>query len=406
MTPGSRRLSVLVLSGALWVATAHAQELAYLRAASARGSEATGSQGSAWLFNRGGVCYAATPRHILFDAGRRRDYRYARVVVVRPGRTSREAQADRCAVFADHDLALMRVSGISDLVDCGDLLVGQTNIDPLLAGTTQASLMTATSSGSFERSSLSLRSARVSDSDHFWVAAAADRDRLTEGMSGGRITMQDMPAGILLAVNGEGTENPGMAKVLRIDRAVSLLIRLFENSSTATVDDPACLLPIADGRPPRTSATKAAAAPGRRGNLADQGCGAIVGAWSAPPVSENFRPDHLVGTAGASGLWRVTPAAEVTVDVQLCGDRPTAISRLRLDASACPPGDNENYDVEAIVLSSLSVPIASLGFAKAPQSGSVEISSGGSIVGRSVRLRFVARRQSSAPICAGPLLVN
>ena len=69
-------------------------------------------------------------------------------------------------------------------------------------------------------------------------------------------------------------------------------------------------------------------------------------------------------------------------------------------------GDNEDYDVEIIALSSSSAPIASLGFARVPQSSTVEISTGAPIGARVLRLRFVARRQGTAAICAGPLSVN
>lgn len=382
------RVAVMLL-GAV-VSTLQAQQIAYLDAGSA--------YGTAWLFNRGGVCYAATPGHVLIDTLRQRDVSYARIVVVRPGQSSQSAQADRCAVFPGHDLALMRVSGIPDLADCGQVLVGQAKIDPLLAGATEASLLTASSTGSAVLSTLSIRSVRTNDPDHFWVAAAAARDRLAAGMSGGWVTIRGSPAGILLAVKGDETENPGAAKVFRIDRAVLLLTQLFNNSSIAALDNQTCLRPVVDHPTAESSPP-----PGREKNQAEHGCGAFVSAWSASPLTEAFRPDNLVGLGGSSGIWRVGRYSEVTVDVQLCGNEAKPISRLRLDASSCPPDDNEGYDVEIVALSSSFAPIASLGFSKLPQSSAVEISRGSPILARALRLRFVARRQGIANICAGPL---
>jgi len=397
--------AVAVGFGFLAQTVAYAQDLAYVRSASSRSDEAQGHHGSAWLFHRGGVCYAATPRHLFIgEKGTHRDDRYARVVVVRPGRSSIEAQGDRCAVFRDHDLALVRVSGVADLADCGSVLIGQSSVDPLLAVAAEASLRTATESGSFVRRALGVRSARVNDPDHFWVSPSAERDELTRTMSGGHVTIQDRLAGFLLGVSDEHPTQ-GMAKVLRSDRVSVLLTRLFGDSSQASVDSPPCLRPTPDG--PATAAALRTAATGNHvgANRAARDCGASVRAWSSPPISPAFRPDHLVGVAEASGRWRAQAAEEVTVDVRLCGPISSPISRLRFVTSGCPSEDNASTDVEVIVLGPSLTPVTSLGYARVPASGVVEIG-GAPVLGRDLRLRFITRSQGSGPVCAGPLFVE
>lgn len=381
-----------------------ADELAFVRGtAQARGIEA-GAQGNAWLFNRGGQCFAATPKHVLINSLQGRDDHYARMVVVRPGRSAIEAEGDRCAVFKTLDLALLRVSGVADMADCGHVLAGVPSIDSLLERTAQSSLLTAIESGRFERSTLEIRSAAASDTYHFWVASANDRDRLTEGMSGGLVSIQNQLAGFLLAVDTSSVgPMAGMARVLRADRAATLVARVLDTSGASDDAEGSCVTP---GSWPAAAPAAAGVTVGLRAGRASPACGATIASWSAPPLSEATRPDNLLGAGGDRGRWRATVTSELTVDLRLCPSSRNLISRIRLDTSECAAGDNSALDVEVLVRTDSSGVYATLGYGTVPISGTADVGSASPLFGREMRIRLVPRHGVHQSACLGPLSVD
>jgi hypothetical protein len=379
----------------------NAQELAYVRSQAEVGTVRSGAQGNAWLFSRGNECFAALPKHVLIDPATGRNDRYARVVVVRPGREPREAQGDRCAVWPDKDLALLHVSGVPDLHDCGRVLSGVANIDLLLGATTQVSLETATDSGRLERSTLEIRSAGK-DPDHFWVAPSTDRDRLGEGMSGGLVTVHDELAGFLLAV-GIAADGPmaGMARVLRADRAALLIARALDRTGEMAGGENTC---VSTARHERMSDEgHASGAPDL--NRASASCGANVVGWGSPPVSPSVRPENLVGTAGPAGHWRTLTTVETTVDVRLC-PTPSTVTIIRFDTSGCDPGDNLDLEFEVAIRVAPNSASTTLGYGRLRSGGDTEVTSGEALVADQVRLRFVAHGNSRHVLCLAPLIVR
>lgn len=388
-----RRLLMLALLAA---SGAHSQNVAYLRSLQSPGAQESVAQGNAWLFHRGNQCYAVTPRHVLADPAEGRDDRYARLVVVRAGRPPAEAMGERCAVFKREDLAVLRVSGVEDLAECGEVFAGTADIDALLAQSQHASLLTAVKSGRFEYSNLGIRAVTASDPDHFWVAPEADRDRMTEGMSGGLVLIAGQMAGFLQSVSAE-TQGPtaGMAKVLKADYAAIMLNRLLDGSLSSDEEEGICTQPKA------SAATRESVE-----NRASAGCGASILGWSAPAASSATFPDNLLGAKGPDGRWRASASGEVDIDVQLCPAANPAISTVRVDTNGCHAGDDDGVDLEALVRAQPGGPYVSLGYGAVPPSGTLDIHTGNPTIGRQVRLRFVPRDGRTHAVCAGGLMVR
>jgi hypothetical protein len=386
--------SLFLLLGMAAVSSARAQDIAYVNSLPKPGAEVTTTQGNAWLFNRGGQCYAVTPRHVLLDAQNARDDHYARLVIARVGQQATEAVGERCAVFKKYDLAMLRVSGIARLSDCGRVLSGIADEDALLARSQQAALVTAASSGRFERTSLAIRQV-TSNPDYFRVAVTADRDRLVEGMSGGLITIQDRLAGFLISV-GSDSDTEGTGKVLRSDRAAILITRLLDSANDPGEVEGHCALP---------QASPVMNVPASR-NLASATCGAMVTQWSAAPLSDAGRPESLVGAAGPNDVWRVEGKDEVTVGIQLCKTMQATVTSVSLDTTGCPAGDNQGADVE---VSSQVVPeesFQSLGYGAVPAAGVLVISPGSPQASRRLLLRFVLHGGGVHRVCLHSVLVQ
>lgn len=382
-----------------------AAEVAYVEVASTGEGAPAGEHGVAWLFSRGGVCYGLTPLHVLRDESRGRDARYARLVVARPGATPGEAQADRCAISPEHDLALLRVSGLADLADCGRSLVGEPSTDELIASSSTGSLLSVTRAGSLRRSTLAIRAATVSEPNYFWVAPASDKDRLTQGMSGSLVAVRDTWAGFLMSVQDAPDEPDGTkAKVLKIDRAIGLVHRMFFARAQSDGSTDACM----ERSPSSPAGRPAEPAPGRPGDLdrARESCGARVLHWSVPPLSENTRPENLLGDTQGHLFWRAANAGEVELDIGLCKHPQGRLSRVRMDATGCEANESGDYDVEALVRGGADGAYLSLGYGRLPPSGILEIVSDSPLVGGQIRLRFAPRTATTRRVCVRSVSVE
>lgn len=391
---------------------ASADSLSYIRAGGRTTEDAAGNAGAAWLFNRGGVCYAATPKHVLQKGPMPEEgyETYAAFVFVRPGRPSIPAQGDLCAMFPDHDLAIMTVTGYGDLSDCGQVLAAQPGIDGLLAMTTEASILSPTQAGSFNRKSLTIRNVNADDGDHFRVTPKdKEEDRIGEGMSGSMVSIRDQPSGFLLAV-GEGRSGEQIARVLRLDRAVPLMVRAFENASLVQTENPACLRagykpPVAQPRDAATSMRTILSATGQDatptgGGRASAGCGARVLSWSTPPLGPESRPEALIDGMNETAWRTQTDDGQTTLDIALCNAQGGSVSRVTLDASDCAEGDNSGLQVEVLLRTGSGATAASFASGRLPAGGkSVELVSGVPLLAQQVRLRIVADSASAGPVC-------
>lgn len=373
--------AVAILS--CWAAVAQVGSLA--RDELAHVSTDQGAQGQAYLFHRGGMCYALTPRHVLKDS--QRDETYARLIVARPGRSPLSAQADRCAYLPDADLALMRVSGLDPGTECGGLFAGQGGIDQTLSSALDGALVTATESGSVERRSMRLSSTRVNDTSHFWVSPTASADEPVSGMSGGIISFQGRAAGFLLAGNVAGNRYEDNWRVLRIDTATLLAGQIFEGRGGAVIDSARCL---SSGSQPDASVV----APGMAKEFASAACGAEIIAFSSPPVSNADRPENLIDSDGMS-VWRA--GDEASVDVRLCGQKARPVHAVTLHASpGCEP--TTGVVAEVFVRGHPRGPWTSLGIAGQSADGSITVSSTAPLNAHDIRASI-----RGAPGCFGRL---
>lgn len=392
------------------------EEIVFLRSATDMQIDAKGDSGQGWLFRHAEKCYVSLPKHILIDEKFGRDSRYARIVVPQSsGRKPIEAHADRCAVFKDIDLALMRVSGIPDLADCGRMFTSAPNIDKQLSDASDASLVRADEGGTTERRDLKIRALVGGDPNHFIVTPVSNNNRLTTSMSGGHVKIADYLIGFLLDVSSAETgPDSGTATILRIDSATLNIGRLLDKPDqfdSVTIDDVDCF-----GSQTKKSVSSTEPAKHEKQvvdlkNRASSVCGAQVTAWSTAPLSAVFRPENLVGKAGETGRWRAKMMGEeTTVDIQLCGDETSTISKISMDTSACELEDNKGFDIEAILINQAGTPISSLGASLQVRNGSsITIGGRGSapLIGGALRLRFPLHSKiKSAVACLGPVLVE
>jgi hypothetical protein len=387
------RATVLILMALSAVAQSAADELAFVRTKS-------GAEGQGWLFNRGGACYLAVPKHVLLQASSGgTDETFADISIARTGREASVASATRCAVFPNHDLALMRLSGVPDLSICGAPLTARGNVDALLSSSTQASLLSVDSAGGYGRFALRLRAVAGGDPDNFWVTP--EKDTIPESRSGGQVTIQDRLAGLLLTVQATN-QDAEVARVLKIDRIVQLISRLFDSPNTAQVDAPSCLQSVVTVD---SSVRPAANSTGVVGNVAAPACGAVVEAWSSPPLSASVRPEGLLGR---SNVWRSsTQKGEVTLDVRLCGPQAARISSVTLDTTGCDAADNDQVDIEVLAQSQRASPLTSFGFAQLSTAGETQILRGASVLAQNIRLRIVPKRYGAVQnICLAGLSVR
>ena len=371
--------TTVVLAAGLSGMVALAQGGAVVRDELAHVSTDQGTHGQAYLFHRGGACFALTPRHVLKDD--QRDETYVRLILARAGRAPLSAQADRCAYFPDIDLAVMRVSGVDANADCGALFAGQGGVEQVLAARAEGSLLTATESGSVERRTLRLSSTRVNDTDHFWVSPQSKADEPASGMSGGIVAIQGRTIGFVLANNLSDNRFEENWRVLRIDTAALRVGQLFEGRGGAVIDNAQCLSGASPGAASRPATAGAM-------NFASAACGASIVAFSSPPQSNAERPENLIDGDGAT-VWR--SSGQASVDVRLCGDKARPVRAVTLDPS--PACGARGVEAEVFVRGHPRGPWTSLGIAGQAADGSITVRSASPL--NAYDIRAVVRRQSA-----------
>ena len=404
------------VSSTLFYSDARSEEIAFLRSASDTQGEAKGDRGQGWLFRHAGKCYVSLPKHILVDPKFGRDSRYARIVIPQAsGRKPIEAQADRCAVFKNIDLALMRVSGVPDLTNCGRMFTSAPNIDKLLIDSSDASLVRADEGGTTERRDLKIRALVGGDPNHFVVTPVSNSNRLTTSMSGGHVKIADYLIGFLLDVSSaEMGPDSGTATILRVDSATLHIGRLFNKPGhyDEVIED---AIDCFGSEVKQSTLGNPSEGREKQGidvqNRAAISCGASVTSWSSPPVSSIFRPENLIGKGGADGRWRAKLMdQESTVDIRLCGTATSTISKITMDTLGCDPTDNAGFDIESFILDRTGTPVVSLGAAFLLRNKSVITIRGNNVaplLGGALRLRFPLHPGVNATVvCLGPMHVE
>jgi hypothetical protein len=140
-----------------------------------------------------------------------------------PGRTAGEAEADRCAVFKGEDIAIVGVTGVGNLAECGQPLIGIANIDSFLGLSNDMSLSVAGERGQYQNIPMMLRAGGAQSPDTFAVEAKSASVKLTGGMSGGLIYIGNNLVGMLLSVPTDVSRaNREGSMVLRIDHVATL----------------------------------------------------------------------------------------------------------------------------------------------------------------------------------------
>lgn len=376
---------LVLLAAAALPAIGYAEELVYLRTEQ-------GLSGQGWLFNRGGRCYALTPKHVFEQPDTGRIENTARAIVAQAGATRKiEARADRCVSFPDPlDLSLVEIKGIENIALCGKPLAGPGDIDALLATTSEASLLSVTQDGGFKRYNLTVRAAMGGDIDHFWVGPAGDEDLLYQGLSGGHVTLQNRTAGFLLS-----GADPRAIKVLRMDRAFQQATRYFDNPASATAGGSCGASGSAGGPAPVSS---------RSAGRVSAACGARIVSWLTPAADESSGPENIVG---GSGLWRSTLAdGQSRLELRLCGPAGP-VRQVSLDTSACPVGSNTDVDVEVMTRARDGSALTSLGYAGMSATGQTVIARGTPLTAQSLVIRLASRNgKPDGAICVGQVQVN
>jgi hypothetical protein len=300
----------------------------------------------------------------------------------------------------------MRVSGVDNVQECGALFAGQPSIDPLIASTSDASLITVVPPGSIERRALRVTSSRANDPSHFWIAASSARDDPASGMSGGLVTLRDKVVGFLLAGDRANNAYENNWRVLRIDKVATSIGALFEGRTNAIVDDKACL--TAPAYSPGRGATPLSAPkptdPG--GNLASMSCGASIIGFSPAGESNAHRPENLIDP-NATVPWRTAPAYTVSVEVRLCGERAHPVRTVKVESfEECSSKNTSISSAEVLVRGNPRGPWTSLG-AVDPNGADIEVSSSSPLSTYDIRIVLVGSApEQPVSACYGQLSVR
>jgi hypothetical protein len=136
--------------------------------------------------------------------------------------------------------------------------------------------------------------------------------RVMQGLSGGIVSIADLPAGMLLGVTKDHGE------VLRYDVLMEIVFNLLKTA------------------PPAPAPARIAS---REKNLASMAAGATLVRWSVQPLRPEFETSHLLEPDGP-GVWKVAlGSARVSVDVQLAAARPYPVTYVELKRGEAPANE-------------------------------------------------------------------
>jgi F5/8 type C domain len=256
--------------------------------------------GQGFLMTKLGKCFVITAAHVI---GNEKD-----ASVVGTGGVGVPGEASLLAEDPVADVAILQVSG-PIASQCGsDYLKGVS--EDVVGRQARAIVPWVNEEGKVVRDAYQTLVSNVETEKLSLSLLGEDSTHLARGLSGGMVSVEDHPAGMLLAINGNHGE------VLRYDPLMDIVYRLLKTP----LQRPAAELVVS-----------------REVNLAAAATGATLLNWSAPPVQPQWATSSLLRQPGPE-FWKVSLAAgPVNIDIRLAGDVTQTITYVELrkgDASA------------------------------------------------------------------------
>jgi hypothetical protein len=263
---------------------------AYVRAGATK-------EGQGFLMTKLGKCFLVTAAHVLDN--------HVQGEVVGAGDPAVRGEARLVAKDIAADVAVLQVTGPLESRCGSDYIKGISEDD--VTRQARAVVPSLYENGRLLRGAYDTLVVDV-DSRYLELAlSGSGAIELSQGLSGGIVSINDLPAGMLLRVEGDHGE------ALRYDALMETVFTLLKAP-----------LPAA---PPAVSIAVA----GREANLA-----AAVVNWSAPPVQPEFATSSLVLPQGPQ-IWKVSLATgPVSVDVRLAGTATHSIRYVELTRGEAP----------------------------------------------------------------------
>jgi hypothetical protein len=246
-----------------------------------------------------GKCFVVTAAHV---AGNN-----AMGNVVGVGPTALHGEYSLLAQDAEADVAVLEVDRGPLVSDCGsDYMKGAS--EEVIRGRSRAVIPYLDENGSLVREAYDGLVDFVDARELELVFSEKRGQVVAQGMSGGLVSIADLPAGLLLGVTGD------RGNVLRYDILMEIVFRLLKTPSRRAT----------------------ALATSDEANLAAAANGASLLNWSAQPLQADFVTSSLLRPPGPE-IWKVSLApGPVNVDINLAGGTPRSITYVELRKGAAP----------------------------------------------------------------------
>jgi hypothetical protein len=262
-------------------------------------------RGQGFLMTRLGRCFLVTAAHVVGDKDK------ASVMGAGTPGMPGEAQLLAKAPSMDVDVAVLEVTSGPLRYRCGSDYVKGISEEGI-NNRSRAVVSYLRDDGSLNREAYD---ALVNDVGPRTLTLALPRGdtRLTQGYSGGIVSIGDLPAGMLQQVEQDH------ANALRYDVLMEIVFGLLKTSPSSSY--------------PSSSSSSASS---RKMNVASAAAGAILVSWSTLPLQPEFATSNLLQPPGP-GIWEVSLArGPVTFAVQLAGRSVQSITHIELQKGDAP----------------------------------------------------------------------
>lgn len=255
-------------------------------------------EGQGFLMTKLGRCFVVTAAHVIGTD--------IRGDVISAGTTPLRGEYSLLAQDTDADVAVLEVERGPLVSDCGSDYVKGASED-VLRSQSRAVIPYLDRNGSLLRQAYEGLVDYV-DSRELQLAFQEKRGQVVaQGMSGGLVSVADLPAGLLLGVTGDH------GNVLRYEALMDIVFRLLKT-------------------PPPRSAPPAASGL----NLAADTSGGSLSNWSTQPLQAQFVTSSLLRPPGPE-TWKVSlEKGPVSVDIRLAGGTTRSITTIELQRGAAP----------------------------------------------------------------------